>query len=68
VQINCVCVAEWDAKIGLQSANVRALALSSIQPGGGVVPCVRGVVQRVYPVVFMETLPDGGKVGLGFRV
>ena len=26
------------------------------------VPCVRVVVQRVYPMVFMETLPDGVKV------
>lgn len=57
-----MCVAEWDAKLGLQSGGARAVPLASIVHGGGHVPLTRVVVQRTYPVVYMETLPDGTKV------
>ena len=62
LKVNSVCVAEWDAKLGLQKSPPRGLGLGSVVPGGGMVPCVRVLVNRVYPVVFMETLPDGVKI------
>jgi hypothetical protein len=62
MQINAVRMAEWHAKLGLQQHAPPAYAISSIAAGGGIVPCVRVVVQRVYPVVYMESLEGGGKI------
>jgi hypothetical protein len=54
--------AEWHAKLGAHAACPFFIGLRSIKPGEGVVPAVIVVVQRVFPVVHMESLPSGDKV------
>jgi hypothetical protein len=54
--------AEWHAKLGANAAWPFFIGLRSIKPGEGVVPAVMVVVQRVFPVVHMESLPSGDKV------
>ena len=53
--------AEWHAKLGVQAAWPFFVGIRSIKPGEGVVPAVMIVVQRVFPVVHMESLPSGEK-------
>ena len=54
--------AEWYAKLGAQKCKPPFFGLKSIRPGGGVVPRILVVVQRVFPVLVMETDSKGRKV------
>ena len=52
----------WHSKLGFQRAPAFTVPLHSLVSNGGIVPCVEVVVQRRYPLMYMETLPDGSKV------
>ena len=54
--------ARWDARLGLQRRRTPPhLPLHSLVPGGGAAPSVRVVVQRHYPMQFLEKRADGSR-------
>ena len=58
---NAVFPARWDAKLGFSSNPIPLVSLRQIQPSGGLVPSTMLLVERQYPLVYMETLQDGSK-------
>jgi hypothetical protein len=58
---NAVFPARWDAKLGFTSNPVPLVSLGQIQPSGGLIPSTMVLVERQYPLVYMETLEDGSK-------
>ncbi|KAG1690963.1 Breast cancer type 2 susceptibility [Nymphon striatum] len=55
--------ARWDIKLGFQlNPSPFAIPLCSVIQGGGTIACVHIVIQRVYPIVYMEKFPDGSTV------
>ena len=54
--------AEWYAKLGMQTMLPPKVSIRSVRPSEGVVPAVLVLVQRVFPLVYMETLQSGDKV------
>ncbi|KAJ2893437.1 Breast cancer 2, early onset, partial [Coemansia aciculifera] len=60
---NCVRRAAWDAKLGLQRGKAMFMSLSAISELGGAIGAALDVViMRTYPMLYMETLPDGRQV------
>ncbi|XP_013410019.1 breast cancer type 2 susceptibility protein homolog [Lingula anatina] len=55
--------ARWDAILGFhRSPHPFPVPLGSLFPDGGMVGCVDVVVTRVYPIQYMEKLPNGSNV------
>ena len=54
--------AEWHAKLGAQTAPPPLIGIRTIKAGEGVVSAMMVVVQRVFPVVHMDSLPSGEKL------
>ena len=54
--------AEWHAKLGATSALPPFVSIRSVKSGEGVVPAILVVVQRLFPLVHMETLDSGDKL------
>lgn len=54
--------AEWHARLGRSRDAPFLVSIRSIISRVGVVPAVKVVVQRVMPLVYMETRSDGSKV------
>lgn len=55
--------ARWDARLGLcRRVRPFAVRLESLRPDGGPAACLKLVVQRRYPLQFMERTEDGGRV------
>ena len=54
--------AEWHCKLGAHMAPPPFVSVRSIKPGEGVVPAILVVVQRVFPIVHMDSLVSGEKV------
>lgn len=59
LQVNAVRRALWHAKLGIQRKPVFPVSLRSVRPEGGLVPCVDVVVERRYPLLFLEKKLDG---------
>ena len=58
--------ARWYAKLGYQRfPRPFPISLSSVYPDGGLVGCTEVVVARVYPILYMEKIKDGGNVFRG---
>lgn len=54
--------ARWYARLGYHcSPRPFPVSLSSVLPNGGLVGCTEAVVVRVYPMLYMEKCPEGGK-------
>lgn len=56
---NSVRPAPLSCKLGLQAVRCPRVCVSSLRPGGGVVPCIEVVVTRATPLLFMERLAPG---------
>lgn len=56
---NSVRAAPLSCKLGFQSVRCPRVCVSSLRPGGGVVPCIEVVVTRVTSLLFMERLAPG---------
>ena len=55
--------AHWNAKLGFFKSQASFFAtLNSILPNGGLVPRIRVVIQRIYPVEITETLQNGNSI------
>ena len=54
--------APWDAKLGLQPNPTFRVALQSMRPDGGPIPCCEVLIQRHYPLRYLERLPTGSSV------
>ncbi|MBX9718442.1 MAG: hypothetical protein K2X36_06320, partial [Microbacteriaceae bacterium] len=52
----------WDEQLGIQRTRAFHIPLSSIVAGGGTVPAIDVIVQRVYPIRYLEKLADGRRV------
>lgn len=62
---NCTRRAHWLSKLGYTAVpEPLAISLSSILARGGLVPQIKVVLARVYPMLYMER-NTGGKVGSG---
>lgn len=59
---NCTKPAKWDARLGWQKGRPLMKRLCTVVPTGGTVPLIKGVVTRVYPLVFSEKYPDGRRL------
>ena len=59
---NCTKPAKWDTRMGWQKGRPLMKRLRSIVPTGGTVPLIKGVISRVYPLVFSEKYADGRRV------
>jgi len=59
LHINGTRRAHWDVKLGFQKQRPFLVHLATVQGGGGLIPALRLRVQRQYPPVFSETLPNG---------
>ncbi len=54
--------ARWYARLGYQrSPRPFPVSLSSVLPDGGLVGCTEAIVARVYPMLYMEKSPAGGR-------
>jgi hypothetical protein len=38
------------------------MALAAVMPNGGLIPVLDIIVMRKYPIMYVETMPDGTKV------
>jgi len=55
--INSVRRAKWDRPMGVQSPSMGfKVNVASLDPRGGAIPQVEGIVQKRYPLMFMERL------------
>ncbi|GLG98706.1 uncharacterized protein GBIM_05307, partial [Gryllus bimaculatus] len=53
----------WDARLGFQNCTGPfPVQLNSVLPNGGLVGCVRVLISRVYPVMYLEKLSNGKSV------
>lgn len=52
----------WHSKLGIQKSHAFIVPIKSIVQNGGMIPCISVIIQRQYPLLFMETLPDGTKI------
>jgi hypothetical protein len=52
--VNSTRRARWDAKLGSQPGLGFVVNLASTKDGGGTVPCIRVIVTRQYPMMFLE--------------
>jgi BRCA2, oligonucleotide/oligosaccharide-binding, domain 1/BRCA2, helical len=62
IHFNSVRRAKWDSRLGIQHTMSFTRAVRMLRPNAGLVPCVHGVVTHVYPMMFMESMPDGTKM------
>ncbi len=51
--------ARWHTQLGFQPTSYLTVGLNHAVRGGGAIPCLDLILCRVYPVRYMETLPDG---------
>ncbi|KAJ6235838.1 breast cancer type 2 susceptibility protein [Anaeramoeba flamelloides] len=58
ISINGTRRAKWDEKLGLQAKKFFYVNLNSIKDFGGMVPGVKILVQRKYPLLFSETVGE----------
>ena len=54
--------AAWDCRLGFQPVRFFRTSLKSLDPLGGVAGCVEVLVERVYPSVYKEQLPNGSTI------
>ena len=55
--------ARWNAKLGFQgNPEPIHVPLGSILPDGGKVGSTSFLITRVYPLIYMEKTPEGGKI------
>ena len=54
--------AAWDCRLGFQPVSFFRTSLKSLDPLGGVAGCVEVLVERVYPPVYKEQLPNGSTI------
>ena len=52
-------ITAWDMKLGFQRRKFFTMDLSTFDPLGGVTGCVEVLVERVYPMVYVERHEDG---------
>lgn len=65
---NCTRRAHWLSKLGYTAVpEPLAISLSSILARGGLVPQIKVVLARVYPMLYMERNTEG-KVGSGYVI
>ncbi|KAJ1953726.1 hypothetical protein EC988_002826, partial [Linderina pennispora] len=63
LRANCVRRAHWDARLGFQVSKAMYMSLSAISKEGGYIGAALDVlIVRSYPVLYMETMPDGKRV------
>ncbi len=62
--INSVRRAAWYTKLGVARYSDLTVPLASVLPGGGVIPSLKLVVARRYPILFLEKNADGSKAVL----
>ncbi|XP_023238526.1 breast cancer type 2 susceptibility protein-like [Centruroides sculpturatus] len=60
ISTNSMRRARWDAKLGYyKSPKPFPVSFSSLFSDGGIIGCVECIIQRVYPLLFMEKLQNG---------
>ena len=62
---NGVFPAKFNAKLGFKREGVPLVGLPQVQPAGGIVPSTLVLIEKQYPLVFMERHEDGRMVKRG---